>query len=160
MNLLERLNFNDRRVHEQKIVRGFKWLHSYRTDSFYHCRRDNNTCLHGCFHVDDEGYAQPEHYLKARYFAQQKMEELSGLSYAGIGVPDTTYDYITTDPSCDITKPETCYKWKWKVTYMKPDFSADSGGDYKRISVTIQTRSPYNIEYTVDTIITKRPKES
>jgi type II secretory pathway pseudopilin PulG len=104
-------------------------------------------------------YAQPEHYLKARYFAQQKLEELSGLSYAGIGVPDTTYDYITTDPSCDITKPETCYKWKWKVTYMKPDFSADSSGNYKRISVTIQTRSPYNIEYAVETIITKRPKE-
>jgi Tfp pilus assembly protein PilE len=96
----------------------------------------------------------PDYTIKARFYAEQKMEELTSKPYsdATLQVTETSYATITGSNG---------FQWKWRIKYIDTDFNelADTTTptpNYKKITVFVQT--PDNSVYDVSTIITKRPK--
>jgi prepilin-type N-terminal cleavage/methylation domain-containing protein len=89
-------------------------------------------------------FSTPDYYVKARFFAEQKMEELTSYSY--IAIPSSSSDV-----------PDTNYQRNWKVSFINSSLSP-SGSDmgYKKIDISITM--PDSSIYDVSTIVTKRPK--
>lgn len=99
-------------------------------------------------------FATPDYYVKARFFAEQRMENITSNSYAaGITVPSG----IISD-----TAPEAGFQRTWSVCYVPSnnidyancDLTTDT--NYKKITVTLTP--PSGSDYVVKTIVTKRPK--
>lgn len=88
--------------------------------------------------------ATPDYYVKARFYAEQKMEELTSYSYASIPVSGSD-------------TPETGYARVWTVTLIDSSL-ATSGSDvgYKKIATSVTP--PGGSAYDATTIMTKRPK--
>jgi prepilin-type N-terminal cleavage/methylation domain-containing protein len=89
-------------------------------------------------------FSTPDYYVKARFFAEQKMEELASYSY--IAIPPSNSDI-----------PDTNYQRNWTVSLINSSLSA-SGSDvgYKEIAVSVTM--PDGSIYDVSTIVTRRPK--
>jgi len=97
--------------------------------------------------------AQPDNYVKAKFYAEQKIEELTSSTYSGIGV---------TGGAVIGTPPETGFQRSWNICYVlwsAPDqCAADQMTDsyYKKIVISVMP--PGGPSYDVATIVTKRPK--
>ena len=120
-------------------------------------------------------FSRPDYYIKARFLAEQKMEELTRNTY------DCVCTSMTSNPSglCQIGTdrydctvgtgsdvPETNWTRTWSVCYVTPnDLDPNSGCSslytaYKRITITVNpppSGSNYP-DYIVKTLVTKRPK--
>ena len=92
--------------------------------------------------------ATPDNMVKARFYAEQKMEELTSYSY-------TNPNLNPGGPWND--NPETGYTRTWTITLINSDLAAseiDVG--YKKIVVSVTP--PGGSTFDVSTIITRRPK--
>jgi prepilin-type N-terminal cleavage/methylation domain-containing protein len=99
-------------------------------------------------------FSTPDYYVKARFFAEERMENITSNAYAaGIAVPSGVIPDIA---------PETGFQRTWSVCYVPPgnidyancDIAADT--NYKKVTVTVTP--PSGPDYIVKTIVTKRPK--
>lgn len=120
-------------------------------------------------------FSTPDEYVKARFYAEQKMEELTSNAY------DCVCTSKTSSPSglCQIGSdryncivglgsdmPESSWARTWSVCYVTPDNIDPNNGCsssysvYKRIAITIDPPSSgldYP-DYIVKTLVTKRSK--
>jgi len=89
-------------------------------------------------------FATPDYYVKARFFAEQKMEELTSYSYLAVPAPGS-----------DI--PDTNYQRNWNISLIDSALNA-SGADvgYKKIDISVTM--PDGSTYDVSTMVTRRPK--
>jgi prepilin-type N-terminal cleavage/methylation domain-containing protein len=89
-------------------------------------------------------FSTPDYYVKARFFAEQKMEELTSNSYSTI-------------PSSSNDIPDINYQRNWNVSLIDPSLNP-SGSDigYKKIDISVTM--PDGSIYDVSTIVTRRPK--
>ncbi len=103
-------------------------------------------------------FSTPDYYVKARFFAEQKVEEITSNAFDGISIVNQPYNSIPDNPS---------YQWKWiicntgssEINLACSDIHNSSLIDYpyyKRIEVEI--KMPDGSAYDVSTIVTKRPK--
>lgn len=96
--------------------------------------------------------ATPESITKARFIAEQKMENLTKDIFDNVVIASTSYAAVPG---------YTGYEWKWTVGYITytgdPPVISDSGSvtNYKKIIVYV--KEPKGYEYAVYTIVTKRP---
>jgi len=103
-------------------------------------------------------FSTPDYYVKARFFAEKKIEELTSTPFDSVLVADQPYNAIPG---------YTDYQWKWIIcntgsSEINLACSVSHNNSlvdylyYKRIEVTILM--PDNSIYAVCTLITKRPK--
>jgi hypothetical protein len=120
-------------------------------------------------------FSRPDYYVKARFLAEQKMEELTSNTY------DCVCTSMTSNPSglCQIglnrydctvgigsDVPESNWTRTWSVCYVTSDNIDPSSGcsfaytAYKRVAITIDPPSSGSDypDYIVKTLVTKRPK--
>lgn len=120
-------------------------------------------------------FSRPDYYVKARFLAEQKMEELTSNSY------DCVCTSMTPNPSglcklgpnrydCTVGMgsdvPELSWTRTWSVCYVTSDNidpvsgCSTSYNAYKRISITVDPPSSGTDypDYIVKTLVTKRPK--
>jgi Tfp pilus assembly protein PilE len=117
-------------------------------------------------------FSTPDYYVKARFYAEQKMEELTSNAYncACIGtvlnpsglcqIGLDRYD-CSVGTSSDI--PEINWGRTWSICYV-PASNINSStqcttySTYKRIEITVTPPTGVADNYTVSTLITRRPK--
>lgn len=87
--------------------------------------------------------AVPNYYVKAGFYAEQKMEELTSYTYANI-------------PSSNVDTPETGYTRTWTITTVDSSLATSGDVGYKKIVITVTP--PAGSVFSVSTIVTKRPK--
>lgn len=94
-------------------------------------------------------FSTPDYYVKARFFAEQKMEELTS--------------YVYTDPPLNpgsgSDAPETGYSRSWNISLINSALNPPASGSdegYKKIVISITM--PDSSAYDVSTIVTRRPK--
>jgi len=103
-----------------------------------------------------KGASTPDYMVKARFYAQQKMEELTSNIYSSTNLNVT--GGTVNDPS-----PPAGYQRSWSICYVPSNnigyANCDIASDtyYKKITVTV-TPTGYTDNYAVSTIVTKRPK--
>jgi prepilin-type N-terminal cleavage/methylation domain-containing protein len=95
-------------------------------------------------------YSRPDYYVKAKFFAEKRMAEIT----------NNTYDDIDcTQNLCDEKAEGDGYTTKCSVDTINPDTLSitNPNSNYKRITVTV---SGLLSDYVIKTIVTKRPKLS
>jgi type II secretory pathway pseudopilin PulG len=97
---------------------------------------------------------KPEAIIKARFIAEQKLEDITKNAFDNIAVSSSPYAGVPG---------YTGYLWRWTISYIKwssnpPVISGSATSTYyKNIEVTVQ--EPEGFEFTVSTIATKRPND-
>jgi hypothetical protein len=103
-------------------------------------------------------FSTPDYYVKARFFAEQKVEEITKDVFGTYS--NTNQPYVAIVGYAD-------YQWKWAICYTgssEINLTCSAAHNtlltdynyYQRIEVTISM--PDNATYDVYTLITKRPK--
>ncbi len=100
---------------------------------------------------------QPDYYVKARFYAEQKMEELTSQSYDNLKLqvtnPETSYAAISGSNG---------FQWKWRIKYINPNAFAELDNSTMPIpnytTIKVFVLAPDSSVYDVSTIVTKRPK--
>jgi len=109
------------------------------------------------FYYAVQHFARPDYYVKARFFAEQKMEELTSNAYSDINVTPT----IVVEALAETGLQQR----SWSICHVLPsspdqcvsyDPTNEPNHTYKRIIVSI-TMSDGAV-YDVSTLVTKRPK--
>lgn len=101
-------------------------------------------------------FSTPDYYVKARFFAEQKMEELTSNVYVAPSLnPIAGATESINDPSGAV------FQRSWSICYVGPGdidaaCSVSPDTNYKRVTVTITP--PSGPDYIVRTIVTRRPK--
>jgi len=96
-------------------------------------------------------YSRPDYYVKARFYAEERMSEITSLPY----------DNITNDNLCsEQIDLGDDYKTKCTIILINPvDLSTTSASPYyKRIIVTVEYPGLLGDGYIVSTIVTRRPE--
>jgi prepilin-type N-terminal cleavage/methylation domain-containing protein len=115
-------------------------------------------------------FSTPDYYVKARFYAEQKMEELTSNPYCCVCLNHASLSSCPVSSSCTIGSndsiwtdtPETGFVRTWEICYVTSDSIDPTSGcsssetDYKRIRITITP--PFGPDYMVKTIVTRRPK--
>ncbi len=96
-------------------------------------------------------YSRPDHYMKARFYAEKRMNEITNRLYDDIASPcsstpdggdgyttECTVEAINADDLGTTTSPLSAY--------------------YKRVTVTVK-HAGLSSNYSVATIVTRRPKK-
>jgi len=100
-------------------------------------------------------FSMPDYQVRARFYAEQKMEELTSRNYA-----DPLLNLRAKDAEpYPLVSGTADYRWTWEIRYIDPTTNPIQDGsntNYKRISVYV--KAPDASEYKVHTIITRRPK--
>jgi prepilin-type N-terminal cleavage/methylation domain-containing protein len=91
-------------------------------------------------------FSTPDYYVKARFYAEQKMEMLT--SY--------TYTDPALDPGPGSDTPETGYPRTWNISFIDSTLAPSSNVGYKKIDISVTM--PDGSIYDVSTIVTRRPK--
>lgn len=94
-------------------------------------------------------YSRPDYYVKAKYYADKRMAE----------VTNRTYDTITSAVCVDETQGG--YTIKCTVVTINPDdlSTTSPSAHYKHVTVRV-SHSGLLSDYVISTIVTKRPKLS
>jgi len=99
----------------------------------------------------------PESTTRARFLAEQKLEEITKDDFDTIV---TTYPPPTSTSYASIPN-NSGYQWKWTVGYITysgtPPVISDSASPTNYLKIIVYVREPSGYEYVVHTIITKRP---
>jgi hypothetical protein len=94
----------------------------------------------------------PETIIKARFIAEQKMEDITRNPYSSLPPAQTTYIAVPGS---------TGYEWKWTIQQLaSADISTVSPPitDYTKYKkIVVYVKEPNNYEYKVFTIVTQRP---
>jgi hypothetical protein len=94
----------------------------------------------------------PELITKARFIAEQKMEDITKNPFNSLPAAQTTYIGVPGN---------TGYQWKWTINQLTSgDISAVSPPitDYTKYKkIVVYVREPNNYEYMVFTIVTQKP---
>ena len=97
-------------------------------------------------------YSRPDYYIKARFYAEQRMSELTATSYDSL-IPGTcatkTYGAFTVE--CSITGVDS--------STLSSNSSTSGTEPYKRIIIVVKHTRLLE-DYYLRTIITRRPKKS
>jgi len=96
-------------------------------------------------------YSRPDYYVKARFYAEERMSEITSLPYDKI-IPGQ-FDWQLVEESGG-------YETKYDVIEINPvdlGTTSTSPSDYKRITVAVQYSGLWGGPYTVSTIVTRRP---
>lgn len=102
-------------------------------------------------------YSRPDYHVKARFYADKRMAEITNRPYDDIllGVSDLCPATFSPEAS-----PDDEYKTKCAIVAINPDLTQSSQTDnkvpYKRITVTV-TYSGLLSDYVIRTIVTRRP---
>jgi prepilin-type N-terminal cleavage/methylation domain-containing protein len=91
-------------------------------------------------------FSTPDYYVKARFYAEQKIEMLTSYTYT-----DSALDPV---PGSDT--PEIGYPRTWNISFIDSTLAPSSNVGYKKIVVSVAM--PDGSIYDVSTIVTKRPK--
>jgi Tfp pilus assembly protein PilV len=98
-------------------------------------------------------FSAPDYQVKARFYCQQTMEQLTSNAYAGIAV--TGGDVVGASP-------EAGFQRKWNICYVSASnpgqCTADQAVDTNYKKLTISVTTPDNSAYDVSTLISRRPK--
>jgi Tfp pilus assembly protein PilE len=119
-------------------------------------------------------FSTPDYYVKARFFAEQKMEELTSYTYncACIskilnpsGLCQIGSDRYDCSVGIDSDTPETNWGRTWSICYVPVNDINSSAqcavySNYKRFEMTVTPPSGATDNYVVSTLITRRPKAS
>ncbi|HOJ43625.1 MAG TPA: prepilin-type N-terminal cleavage/methylation domain-containing protein [Syntrophorhabdaceae bacterium] len=99
----------------------------------------------------------PESITKARFLAEQKLEEITKDDFDRIV---TNYPPPTSTSYVDIPN-NSGYQWKWTIGYItysgSPPVISDSASPTNYLKIIVYVREPEGYEYVVYTIVTKRP---
>lgn len=96
----------------------------------------------------------PDYQVKARFYAEQKMEELTSKPFT-----DSSLDVRAKDSEPYPLYGTTNYRMTWEIQLLNPDTNPlETGSDpnYKKISIYVV--APDSRQYAVSTIITRRPR--
>jgi prepilin-type N-terminal cleavage/methylation domain-containing protein len=119
-------------------------------------------------------FSTPDYYVKARFFAEQKMEELTSNTYnctcisrvnSPLGLCQIGSDRYDCSVGNNSDIPEINWGRAWSICYV-PANDINSSAQcttyttHKRIEITITPPSGVTDNYTVSTLITRRPKAS
>jgi len=106
-------------------------------------------------------YSRPDYYVKAKFFADKRMAEITNTPFDSIppGVSNLCPDSFTAEAS-----PDNNYSTKCTIVSINPDLSVLSSPDvtdpykdpYKRITVTVKYSGLLS-DYIIQTIVTRRP---
>ena len=91
-------------------------------------------------------FSTPDYYVRARFFAEQKMEMLTSYTY--------TDPALNPAPGSDT--PEVGYPRTWNISYIDSTLAPSSDVGYKKIDISVTM--PDGSIYDVSTIVTRRPK--
>lgn len=97
-----------------------------------------------------DNYSRPDYYVKARFYADKRMSEIT----------NRTYDKITSAACLNETQGD--YKINCAVDLInEKDLSTSLSPNtyYKRITVTVEHISLLDGKYVIYTVVTKRPKK-
>lgn len=110
-------------------------------------------------------FSTPDYYVKARFFTEQKVEEITSNDY------DCACISRTLNPSglcriganrydCSVgtnsDTPETDYSRTWNVSLIDSSLADSSDVGFKKIAISVTM--PDGEVYDVSTIVTRRPK--
>ncbi len=104
-------------------------------------------------------YSRPDYYVKAKFYADKRMAEITGNSYDNItaaGLSCSTPAVFTAESS-----PDDGYTTGCIIESINPfDLSTKSptSNYYKKITVTVRY-SRLLSDYTISTIVTRRPAQ-
>jgi type II secretory pathway pseudopilin PulG len=94
----------------------------------------------------------PEFIVKARFIAEQKMEDITRFPFNSLPAAQTAYIAVPGNAG---------YEWKWAIDQLSPaDISTVTPPvtDYTKYKkIVVYVREPNNYEYKVFTIVTQRP---
>ncbi len=94
----------------------------------------------------------PEMITKARFIAEQKMEDITRNPFSSLPAAQAAYGTVPGN---------TGYQWKWTINQLAPaDISTVNPPitDYTKYKkIVVYVKEPNNYEYTVSTIVTQRP---
>jgi len=106
-------------------------------------------------------YSRPDHYVKARFYADKRMTEITSKPYDNITAGELSC-YTTSSPADSDFRTESAsddkYKTACRIETINPfDLSTKSptSAYYKKVTVTVK-HSDVLID-TISTIITRRP---
>ena len=107
-------------------------------------------------------YSRPDYYVKAKFFADKRMAEITNNPYDSIppGVSSLCPATFTAE-----ALPDNGYTTGCAIVAINPDLSVLSTPDltypytdpYKQITVTVKYSGLLS-DYTISTIVTRRPK--
>lgn len=123
-------------------------------------------------------FARPDEYVKARFIAEAKIEQITSYPFGTLDtlVQPISYTAVRGDAT-NLDSNSQCirfcgpeyagYLWQWEIRYVDPasnpltdlpSGTSCSGAScyYRRVSVYVRT--PDGSEYSVSTIVTRRPK--
>ncbi len=108
-------------------------------------------------------FSTPDYYVKARFIAEAKMEDITSRAFDDLPAENTTWPDVRFD-STNNDSMGICirfcaqdyinYKWMWKIANCS--FGSLDSSVCKKIDVSV--RMPDGSEYAVSTLVTKRPK--
>jgi hypothetical protein len=105
-------------------------------------------------------YSRPDYYVKARFYADKRMAEITNNTYDNI-IPSPCPTALSTLPTTPETAPDNGYGTGSCVdTINAYDLSTTTtplSPYYKRITVTVRYSGLLN-DYVISTIVTRRPK--
>lgn len=98
-------------------------------------------------------FSVPDNQVKARFYAEQRMEDITSNAYLSVSV--TGGDVVGASP-------ETGFQRKWNICFVlaaNPDqCAADQATDSNYKKIVVSVTMPDNNVYSVSTIISRRPK--
>ncbi|OPY66098.1 MAG: hypothetical protein A4E62_02556 [Syntrophorhabdus sp. PtaU1.Bin002] len=121
-------------------------------------------------------FARPDEYVKARFIAEAKIEQITANPFDNLPPESIPYTAVRGDAT-NLDSNSQCirfcgpeyagYLWQWEIRYVDPasnpltdlpSGTSCSGAScyYRRVSVYVRT--PDGSEYSVSTIVTRRPK--
>ena len=110
-----------------------------------------------------KGASTPDYMIKARFYAEQKMEELTKDRFDCVCI-NTGSCFPSCNTGSNIDTPETNYQRTWSICYVPStnlnDLTQCSStySNYKRITITVTPPTGSTNNYDVSTIVTRRPK--
>ncbi|MDD4197665.1 MAG: prepilin-type N-terminal cleavage/methylation domain-containing protein [Syntrophorhabdaceae bacterium] len=113
-------------------------------------------------------YSRPDYYVKARFYADKRMAEITSKPYDDIynefpiGGVSTLCPNITASAAPEA--PDDGYTTSCAIVAITPNLTispiqTDNKAPYKKITVTVTYSGPLS-DYTISTIVTRRPNLS
>jgi Tfp pilus assembly protein PilE len=95
-------------------------------------------------------YSRPDYYIKARFYAEKRMSEITNKLYADV-----------LPASCNSFGEGDGYTTECSVVEVNPDTLSTASGDpyYKRVVVTVRHTGLIGGEYSIVTLVAKRPRK-
>ncbi len=101
-------------------------------------------------------YSRPDYYVKAKFFADKKMAEITNDTYDNINISQNSCSNpLTFTPEA---APDNGYTTGFCVDYLNTDLTKNSNPtNYTQITVTV--KNPVLLsDYVISTIVTRRPQ--